>query len=253
MLIIDGHNDLAWASRQTLGYRAEDLSQHQPHLHTDIPRLKQGKVGGQFWSVWVDPQLDGADQVVATLEQIDWVQRFIASYPEQLEAAHTSEDIRRIMSAGKTASLVGVEGGAQIAGSAAVLRQYAQLGARYLTLTWSRTTDWADSATDTARHQGLTDFGKDIVREMNRIGMLIDLAHVSPATMHDALDITTHPVIVSHSGASAICNHPRNVPDDVLKRIGDNGGVVMVAFVPTFLSQERRDWWNSGGEGQGPR
>ncbi|WP_208317297.1 membrane dipeptidase [Canibacter zhoujuaniae] len=259
--VIDGHNDLAWAARQKLDYGVTGLAGSAngelapviAGLHTDLPRLLKGQVGGQFWSVWVDPTLRGADQVVATLEQIDWVRRFIAAHPEQLEFTPTAAQMRQALSAGRIASLIGIEGGEQIGGSTAALRQFARLGARYMTLTWSRTTDWADSATDTAQHGGLTDFGRAVVREMNRIGMLVDLAHVSPDTMRAALDESCRPVIVSHSCASALCDHPRNVPDDVLQRIGAGGGVIMVAFVPTFVSQARRDWWESGGLGEGPQ
>lgn len=250
--VIDGHNDLAWARRERFGSTTAGLDGPVPELHTDLPRLAAGGVAGQFWSVWVDPALSGAEQVTATLEQIDFVQRLIDAHPELLVAARTAEEVRTAMSAGRIASLIGVEGGAQIDGSLAVLRQYARLGARYMTLTWSRTIAWADSATDEARHGGLTDVGRDIVREMNRIGMLVDLAHVSPATMRDALAVSTRPVVVTHSGALHLCDHPRNVPDDVLTVIGERGGVVMVAFVPSFVSQARRDWVLAGEHGEAP-
>lgn len=250
--VIDGHNDLAWACRVTRGYATAGLDTGAPELHTDLPRLDAGGVSGQFWSVWVDPVLEGADQVVATLEQIDFVHRLIDAYPERLRFARTAEETRAAIAEGKIASLIGVEGGAQLAGSLAVLRQYARLGARYLTLTWSRTTDWADSATDEAAHDGLTGFGREVVREMNRIGVLVDLAHVSPATMRDALDTTSRPVIVSHSCAKELCRHDRNVPDDVLARIGAAGGVVMVAFVPSFLDEDRRRWVREGEVGEAP-
>lgn len=240
--IIDGHNDLAWAAREKRGYSVAGLEGSVPELHTDVPRLRAGGVGGQFWSVWVDPVLEGAQQVTATLEQIDFVQRLIAAHPDAFAAANTAAQAREAMSAGKIASLIGVEGGAQIDGSLAVLRQYARLGARYMTLTWSLTTDWADSATDAPRHGGLSDFGKQVVAEMNRIGMLVDLSHVAPSTMRDALAIATRPVIASHSSALALCSHPRNVPDDVMAAIGAGGGVQMVTFVPHFVSQERYDW-----------
>ncbi|MDQ0614135.1 microsomal dipeptidase-like Zn-dependent dipeptidase/GMP synthase-like glutamine amidotransferase [Microbacterium sp. W4I4] len=250
--VIDGHNDLAWARRERHGYATTGLDGHVPELHTDLPRLVAGGVAGQFWSVWVDPALDGAEQVTATLEQIDFVQRLVQSHPDRLACARTAGEVRAAMAAGRIASLIGVEGGAQIDGSLAVLRQYARLGARYMTLTWSRTIDWADSATDDARHGGLTEFGREVVREMNRIGMLVDLAHVAPTTMRDALGASTRPVMVSHSGALALCDHPRNVPDDVLATIGERGGIVMVAFVPSFLSQARRDWVLSGEVGPMP-
>ncbi|GAA3031313.1 membrane dipeptidase [Microbacterium dextranolyticum] len=251
-LVIDGHNDLPWALRSSHGSRVAGVASALPDLHTDIPRLRRGGVGGQFWSVWVDPTLRGAEQVTATLEQIDLVRRLVDAHPDHLAWAPTASDLRAAMKRGRIGSLIGVEGGAQIDGSLGVLRQYARLGARYLTLTWSRTIAWADSATDAARHGGLTPFGRDVVREMNRIGMLVDLAHVSPDTMRDALDTSVRPVIVSHSGAHAVCGHPRNVPDDVLARIGASGGVVMVTFVPSFLSPERRAWVEAGEVGPAP-
>lgn len=250
--VIDGHNDLAWASRTLLGYGVDALAGSVPGTQTDLPRLADGGVAGQFWSVWVDPVLEGAEQVVATLEQIDFVHRLVEAHPDRLAFARTAAEARAAMAEGRIASFIGVEGGDQLGGSLAVLRQYARLGARYLTLTWSRTIDWADSATDEARHDGLTAFGREVVRELNRIGVLVDLSHVAPSTMRDALAETTRPVIVSHSGALALCDHPRNVPDDVLAAIGAQGGVVMVPFVPTFLSQARRDWSEAGAVGDPP-
>ena len=250
--VIDGHNDLAWACRTSRGYAVEGLDGEVPGLHTDLPRLDAGGVVGQFWSVWVDPLIPGAEQVVATLEQIDFVQRLAAAHPERLRLVRTAADARAAAAEGRIASFIGVEGGAQFAGSLASLRQFARLGARYVTLTWSRTTDWADSATDDARHGGLTDFGRAAVREMNRIGVLVDLAHVSPDTMRDAIETSERPVIVSHSGAWERCHHPRNVPDDVLRAVGERNGVVMAAFVPSFLSEERRAWVEAGGEGEPP-
>ncbi|PRB12184.1 dipeptidase [Microbacterium sp. MYb62] len=251
--VIDGHNDLAWASRSLLGYDVDRLAGDVPSTQTDLPRLAIGGVGGQFWSVWVDPVLQGAEQVVGTLEQIDFVHRLVDAHPGRFAFTRTAADVRAAMGEGRIASLIGIEGGDQIGGSLAVLRQYARLGARYMTLTWSRTIGWADSATDDARHGGLSVFGREVVREMNRIGVVVDLAHVAPNTMRHALRETTRPVMVSHSGALALCDHPRNVPDDVLAAIGAQGGVVMVAFVPTFVSQARRDWWVAGGEGDAPR
>ncbi|WP_348770466.1 membrane dipeptidase [Leifsonia sp. PS1209] len=250
--VVDGHNDLAWARREHHGYTVAALDASCPDLHTDLPRLAAGGVGGQFWSVWVDPVLQGAEQVTATLEQIDFVHRLVQAYPEQLRFARTADDVRAAMADGRIASLIGVEGGDQFNGSLAVLRQFARLGARYVTLTWSRTTDWADSATDEARHGGLTDFGREVVREMNRIGVVVDLAHVAPSTMRDALAVSTRPVMVSHSCALALCDHPRNVPDDVLAAIGAVGGVVMVAFVPSFLSPARAAWVRGGEQGEAP-
>lgn len=250
--VIDGHNDLAWACRVLRGYSTAGLDASAPELHTDLPRLVAGGVAGQFWSVWVDPVLGGADQVVATLEQIDFVQRFVETYPQVLQLARTADEVRSSMRAGRIASLIGVEGGAQIAGSLATLRQYARLGARYMTLTWGRTIDWADSATDDSRHGGLTEFGREVVREMNRIGMLVDLAHVSPETMRDALDESSRPLMISHSSAWELCHHPRNVPDDVLASIGERDGIIMVAFVPSFLTEERRAWVVAGELGDRP-
>lgn len=256
--VVDGHNDLAWASRQWRGYRVDGLEgptgadTSVARLHTDIPRLRAGGVAGQFWSVWVDPVLRGAQQVTATLEQIDFVHRMVEAHPGDLALARTADQVRRAMADGRIAGLIGVEGGAQIDGSAAVLRAYARAGARYMTLTWSRTTSWADSATDAPRHGGLSPFGRGIVAEMNRIGMVVDLAHVAPDTMRDALAAGTAPVMVSHSCARALCDHPRNVPDDVIEAIGAGGGVVMVAFVPSFVSQARHEWVESGEHGEPP-
>ena len=250
--VIDGHNDLAWAAREARGYSVEGLDTGVPEFHTDLPRLREGGVAGQFWSVWVDPVLEGPEQVVATLEQIDFVQRFVERYSNDLAIAQTASEARAAMNDGKIASFIGVEGGAQFGGSLASLRQFVRLGARYMTLTWSRTIDWADSATDAAMHGGLTGYGRAVVREMNRIGMLVDLAHVAPSTMRDALEVSQRPVMVSHSGAYAMCQHDRNVPDDVLRTIGERDGVVMVAFVPSFLSEERRAWVVDGMHGEAP-
>lgn len=252
-MIIDGHNDLPWALREERAARVDGVSRNLEGFHTDLPRLRRGGVGGQFWSVWVDPALVGPEQVVATLEQIDLVRRLIDAYPGDLAWTPTAELMRDAVGAGRIGSVIGIEGGDQLGGSLAALRQFARLGARYVTLTWSRTTSWADSATDVARHGGLTMFGRDVVAEMNRIGVLVDLAHVSPDTMRDALDASSRPVIVSHSGAQALCGHPRNVPDDVLARIGAAGGVVMITFVPSFLSPERWEWVKAGQNGTPPR
>lgn len=251
--VFDGHNDLAWACRETRGYDVGGLDAGAASLHTDVPRLRAGGVGAQFWSAWVDPSLRGAEQVTATLEQFDAIARLVESYPETFAAARTAADVRSAMAQGRIASLVGLEGGAQIDGSLAVLRQHARAGARYMTLTWSRTIEWADSATDDAQHGGLTAFGRDVVREMNRIGMVVDLAHVAPSTMRDALDVSCLPVMVSHSGALAVCDHPRNVPDDVLERIGAGGGVAMVTFVSPFVSQALHDWERGEKTGAAPR
>jgi membrane dipeptidase len=246
--IIDGHNDLPYSLRQdyattlwTLDLTSDSRKWPKP-LHTDLTRLRAGGVGAQFWSVWVPPNLAPADAVKATLEQIDLVREMVARYPDRLELASTAADIRRIEQAGRIASLIGVEGGGQIGNSLAVLRQYHALGARYLTLTHSLTTDWADSATALPKFHGLNEFGKAVVMEMNRLGMIVDLSHVSPETMKAALAITTAPVMYSHSSARAVNDHPRNVPDDVLQMVAANGGVVMVNFYSGFISTTYRDW-----------
>ena len=234
--LIDGHNDLPWALREGFGSNWPDLSKNQPKLHTDIPRLRTGKIGGQFWSVWVPVSFKGDAAVTATLEQIDAVKRLVATYPGTFELAVTAADVRRIHKAGRIASLLGVEGGHQIGNSLGALRQFQALGVRYMTLTHTSTTDWADSATDVPRHGGLTAFGEAVVREMNRLGVLVDLSHVSPDAMTDALAVTRAPVIFSHQGARELVDHPRNVSDEVLKRVAKNGGVVMVDFVPGYIS-----------------
>jgi membrane dipeptidase len=240
-LVIDGHNDLPWElrSKGSLSFERLDISQKQPTLHTDIPRLRQGGVGAQFWSVYVPASTayDGT-ALIATLEQIEMVDAMIDRYPETFELALTVDDIERIHAAGRIASLIGVEGGHSIQNSLSVLNQLYRLGARYMTLTHSDTLDWADSATDEPRHRGLTPFGEDVVREMNRLGMLVDLSHVSSDTMKHALRVTRAPVIFSHSSARAIADHPRNVPDDVLRLITKNGGVVMVNFYSGFVVPE---------------
>jgi len=242
--LIDGHNDLPWEYRDRVkNHLAQlDIRQDQSHLakplHTDIARLKAGHVGGQFWSVYVPVTLKGADALQATLEQIDVVHRLCATYPEALELALTADDVVRIHKSGRVASMIGVEGGHSINNSLAALRMLYRAGARYMTLTHSSNNDWADSATDNPQAGGLTEFGKAVVGEMNRLGMLVDLSHVSPATMHDALDVAAAPVIFSHSSARAITDVPRNVPDDILARVKTNGGVVMVTFVAAFVSPE---------------
>ncbi len=209
---------------------------------TDIPRLRAGMVGGQFWSVYVPADYKGFEAVQATVEQIDLVKRMAARYPADFEMAYTAADVRRIHKAGKIASLIGIEGGHQIDNSLAVLRQMYELGARYMTLTHVLTTGWADSATDAPQHHGLTPFGQEVVREMNRLGMLVDLSHVSPDTMRAALQVTQAPVIFSHSSARALVDHPRDVPDDILKLVAANGGVVMVNFAPEYVSEARNQW-----------
>ncbi len=241
--LIDGHNDLPGRYRETVNRRFSelDISKSQPHLMTDIPRLRAGGVGAQFWSVYVPADLTGAAPVRATLEQIDIVHEMIRGYPDVFELALTADDVERVFASGKIASLIGMEGGHSIDSSLATLRMLYRLGARYMTITHSKNTPWADASTDEPVLDGLSEFGSEVIREMNWLGMLVDLSHVSPATMHDTLDLAESPVIYSHSSAKALCDHPRNVPDDVLERLPDNGGVVMVTFVPSFLSQEVRD------------
>ncbi|GGR88490.1 dipeptidase [Streptomyces humidus] len=241
--VVDGHNDLPWALREQVRYDldARDVAQDQhAHLHTDIPRLRAGGVGAQYWSVYV--RADLPDAVPATLEQIDCVRRLIARHPRDLHAALTAADMEEARAQGRIASLMGAEGGHSIANSLGVLRGLCGLGVRYMTLTHNDNVDWADSATDEPRAGGLTAFGREVVREMNREGMLVDLSHVAATTMRDALDTTSAPVIFSHSSARAVCDHPRNIPDDVLERLPANGGMAMVTFVPKFVLQAAVDW-----------
>jgi len=246
--LIDGHND--WAEvlrdrekegRWTIDLR-EGLDKRPTPYNTDIKRLRSGQVGGQFWSVYVSAGLPEEDQVIETLEQIDLVRQIVARYPDTFELATTAADVRRIHKAGRIASMMGVEGGGQIDQRFAVLRAYKALGAGYLTLTHSRTIAWADSATDDPRHDGLTPFGEAVVHELNRVGMLVDLSHVSEATMKDALRVSKAPVIFSHSSARAIDNHTRNVSDEVLRLVAANGGVVMVNYAPNYVSDAYRRW-----------
>jgi membrane dipeptidase len=242
--LVDGHNDLAWELRESHGQDLSktDLAVPVPFTHTDLPRLAAGGVGGQFWSVYVPTSLAGEAAVAATLEQIDFVHRMIARHPGALELALTSADVERIFAAGKVASLIGAEGGHCIASSLGVLRTFYRLGVRYLTLTHGANVPWADSATDEPAAGGLTSFGRHVVGEMQRLGMLVDLSHVSPDTMRDALDVAEAPVIFSHSSARALCDHPRNVPDEILGRLPGNNGVCMVTFVPAFVSPQCREW-----------
>jgi membrane dipeptidase len=252
--LIDGHNDLPWELRERFksNLASVDLNsntarisppQDSAPLMTDIPRLRAGHVGAQFWSVWVPPGLPGFQAVQTTIEQIDLVKRMAAYYPSDLEMAYSASDIRRIHKSGKIASLIGIEGGHQINNSIAVLREMYDLGARYMTLTNSSNTAWADSATDEPVNHGVTPFGADIVREMNRLGMLIDLSHVSPETMSAALAISQAPVIFSHSSARALVDHPRNVPDDILRAVAEHNGVVMVNFLTYYVSEARNRWF----------
>ncbi|MEU9555378.1 dipeptidase [Streptomyces fumanus] len=241
--VVDGHNDLPWALREQVRYDldARDIAADQrAHLHTDLPRLRAGGVGAQYWSVYVRSDLPGA--VTATLEQIDCVRRLIDRHPGELRAALTAADMEAARAEGRIASLMGAEGGHSIDNSLAVLRALYALGVRYLTLTHNDNVAWADSATDEPAAGGLTAFGREVVREMNREGMLVDLSHVAATTMRDALDTSAAPVIFSHSSARALCDHPRNIPDDVLERLPANGGVAMVTFVPKFVLQAAVDW-----------
>jgi membrane dipeptidase len=245
--LIDGHNDiaeqLAENYKRSIAGLASGTDQRQPHpLMTDMARLHAGRVGGQFWSVYINGAITGDAAIRETIEEIDVVRRMIEAYPKDLELARTADDVVRIHKAGKVASMIGVEGGRQIGGSLAALRQYYNLGARYMTLTHNQTTEWADSATDDPKYDGLSPFGVTVVHEMNRIGILVDLSHVAPATMKDAIAASRAPVIFSHSSARAIGGHPRNVPDDVLALLPKNGGVVMVNFVPAFLSDAVWNW-----------
>jgi membrane dipeptidase len=249
--VFDGHNDVPWQVRQryrnviadfdfTDTTKAPAVQGETEGLHTDITRLRKGRVGAQFWSVYVPMTLDEPEAVVAVLEQIDVTKRLLARYPETFALVTTADGAAAAMKRGRIASILGMEGGNSIGESLAVLRQTYDLGVRYLTLTHNKTLSWADAATDTPKHDGLSDFGRKIVREMNRMGMLVDLSHVSEATMMDALDEAKAPVIFSHSGARAINGHARNVPDSVLRRLPANGGVVMVVGLPGFLSEELR-------------
>jgi membrane dipeptidase len=243
--VADGHNDLPWALREQVRYDLDrrDIAQDQSaHLHTDLPRLRAGGVGAQFWSVYVRTDLTGDAAVSACLEQIDVVRQMLDRYPADLAPATTAAEMESARAEGRIASLMGAEGGHSINNSLATLRALYRLGVRYMTLTHNDTIDWADSATDAPRHDGLSAFGEEVVREMNRLGMLVDLSHVAPATMRDALRVTEAPVIFSHSSARAVCDHPRNVPDDVLERLPANGGVAMATFVPKFVLPEAVEW-----------
>src|SRR5689334_5573073 len=243
--LIDGHNDLPWEIRRAKDHpfdvAAYDLRKPAPK-HTDLARLEAGQVGAQFWSIYIDGEMKDSGYARVQLEQFDIARRMIARYPDRLAAALTADDIERAFKRHRVASLLGMEGGHAIENSLGVLRSYYALGARYMTLTHNVTLDWADAALDSARHGGLTEFGKEVVREMNRLGMLVDLSHVSPGTMSDALDVAEAPVIFSHSAARALTNHPRNVPDSILVRLKRNGGVVMVSFVPAFVSSDAAAW-----------
>ena len=239
--LVDGHNDLPWALR-TLG-RPVDLAAGVPELHTDLPRLRAGRVGAQFWSVYVPCSFTGPAAVATVLEQVALVRELAERYPGDLRLATTVAEVEAALAAGRVASLMGAEGGHGIDGSLDALRELRRRGVRYLTLTHNANVGWADSATDEPQAGGLTGFGRDVVREMQRIGMLVDLSHVSVSTMNDALDLAQAPVIFSHSSARALTDSLRNVPDEVLERLRANGGVCMVTFVPAFVSQECADWF----------
>jgi membrane dipeptidase len=249
--VIDGHNDSPEQIAERFGsdFTKFDFRNTVPTtgtgskpMHTDIARLRQGGVGGQFWSVWIDPELPKFEAVQRVIEQIDIVHRLVAQYPDDLQLALTAADVEAAQKNGHIASLIGMEGGHSIGNSLAVLRQTYALGARYMTLTHWKTLDWADSATDAPKSDGLSEFGVSVVEEMNRLGMIVDLSHVSEATMNDALDATRAPVIFSHSSADGVTRHARNVPDMILQRLPANGGVVMVTFVPSYVNAENRDW-----------
>ncbi|WP_030021670.1 dipeptidase [Streptomyces monomycini] len=243
--VVDGHNDLPWALREQVRYdldRRDIAGDQTGHLHTDIPRLRAGGVGAQFWSVYVRTDYTGDQAVSATLEQIDVVRQLAVRHPGDLRLAYTADDMEAARAESRIASLMGAEGGHSINNSLATLRALYELGVRYMTLTHNDNIAWADSATDEPRAHGLTAFGREVVREMNRLGMLVDLSHVSADTMRDALDTSVAPVVFSHSSARAVCDHPRNIPDDVLERLSANGGVAMATFVPKFILPEAVDW-----------
>jgi len=250
--LIDGHNDLPWMIREEAGgdVLSYDLASSKD-LDTDIPKLRAGLVGAQFWSVWIPGEIPPIDYGRVQMEQIDVVRQIINAHPDTFELARTADDIERIFKSGKIASLMGMEGGYALYNSLGAMRSFHELGVRYMTLTHNVSLDWADAALGEQTHGGLTNFGRAMVREMNRSGMMVDLAHTSPAVMHQALDETRAPVIWSHAAARALVDHPRNVPDDVLKRLPENDGVVMVTFIPSFLSQEVWDMeetmWETGG------
>ena len=244
--LIDGHNDLPEQLRENYKLSVEGLAsgtdKREKPLMTDMARLRQGGVGGQFWSVWIDGTYKGDEAIRMTIEEIDIVARMAKAYPNDLEMAFTADDLERAHRRGRVGSLIGVEGGRQMGGSLAALRQFYRLGARYMTLTHNQTTEWADAGTDEPKFGGLSPFGLEVVKEMNRLGMLVDLSHTAPTTMKDAIAASRAPVIFSHSDVAALNPHPRNVPDDVLQLLRANGGVVMITFVPGFLSPDVWAW-----------
>jgi membrane dipeptidase len=242
--LIDGHNDYPWALRNLdpgRDFAKADITASVPKLHTDIPRLRTGGLGGQFWSVYVPSTMQGREAVRATLEQIDIVHRMVQRWPQVFATARTAADVERVFKSGRIASMIGIEGGHSIDNSLATLRMMHTLGAGYMTLTHGANVPWADSATDKPALGGLSKFGEEVVREMNWLGMLVDLSHVSPETMEDAIRVSEVPVVFSHSSAKALCNVPRNVPDNILQLLPKNGGVVMITFVPGFISQAIAD------------
>lgn len=246
--LFDGHNDVPWQYRNRVGYKFSELdffdtTHLDPPMHTDIPRLREGRVGAQWWSVYVSANIPEPEAVKQTMEQIDFVYRMIGKYPDHFELALTADDVERVFAEGKIASLIGMEGGHSINNSLATLRMFYDLGARYMTITHGRTLDWADAAGDDPQYDGLNAFGEEVIREMNRLGMLVDLSHVTPATMKDAIRVSEAPVMFSHSNAKAISGHPRNVPDDVLRIIPKKDGLVMVTFVESFTSEELRRYY----------
>lgn len=250
--IFDGHNDLPYYLRENRASSVAGLTDPATAPQTVIPQLRAGGVAAQFWSVFVHSDITGDTAVRWTLEQIDLVDRLIRAYPEDLAWATTAEAVRASRAAGRIGGLLGIEGGNQINESLGALRMFARLGVRYMTLTWSTTHSWADSATDDPVHGGLSDFGREVVAEMNRIGMILDLSHVAPTVMDQALDLTALPVLFTHSNARALCAHPRNVPDEIIDRLPDNGGVHMLTFVPSFVSEARREWVRAGEHGTPP-
>lgn len=241
--VFDGHNDVAWALRRHVNYdlSAMDIALPQPLLHTDIPRLRAGGVGAQFFSVYVPSNMPGSSAVTATLEQIDCVYRIAAKYPEVFSLARTGDDVRAAFAEGRIAALLGAEGGHSIDNSLGTLRMLRRLGVAYMTLTHNHNTSWADAATDVPQSHGLSDFGREVVREMNRIGMLVDISHVAADTMRAAIEVSSAPVIFSHSSCRALCDHVRDAPDDVLRSLAQNDGVIMITFVPSFVSQAVAD------------
>jgi membrane dipeptidase len=252
-ILVDGHNDLPWEIRgaeQPGDVAAYDLRK-RTRGHTDLARLAAGHLGGQFWSIYIPGEIRDSGYARVQLEQFDIAHRLIEQYPEKLTFVWSADELEKAHKAGRIGSMLGLEGGHAIENSLGALRMYRRLGARYMTLTHNVTLDWADAAMDSAKHGGLTDFGREVVREMNRLGMIVDLSHTSPGTMSDALDVTRAPVIFSHSSARGVTDHPRNVPDSILARLPKNGGVVMVTFVTSFVSKAAMDWDRQAGEARG--